>query len=408
MPRPSKPLTDAAIQAAIRASQKKPGRLKLTDGDGMYLLIDPPRRPAWRLKYYVAGREKLISLGTYPVVTLSAAREARLSARRLVAGGTDPSAQRKAEKAKRVDTFRAVGDEWLSRQSKVLAAETISILRSRLESTLHPAFGPRPISSITAADLLPVLRRLENQGKVETAHRVKALYGRVARYAIATGRAERDVSADLRGALTPVQTQHFAALIAPKRVGELLRAIDGYHGQPSVEYALKIAPLVFVRPGELRGAEWQEFSDLGGRERTWCIPAARMKMGRDHLVPLSWQVVKLLRQLAPLTGGGRLLFPGLRTPSRPISDNALNAALRRMDYGRKEMVAHGFRAMARTMLQDELRYPVGLIRRQLAHLIITDETDRAYDRASQLPERRKMMQEWADYLDELKTQKARK
>ena len=390
------PLTDATIRQAL----KLPQRQKLADGGGMYLLIDPPRSPGWRLKYRVAGREKLLSLGVYPQVPLQRARQKREDARRLIGDGVDPSEERKAARAANVDTFRVIAEDWLARQAKVLASETISIMRGRFESALYPAFGSRPITEIKAADLLGVLRRLEDKGIHETAHRVRALYGRVARFAIAIGKAERDVSADLRGALTPVATTNFSAITDPKRIGELLRAIDGYDGQPSVEFALRLAPYVFVRPGELRGAEWREFS-LDGKEPEWRIAAERMKMGREHLVPLAKQVVVLLRQLRALTGDGNLLFPGLRTPSRPISNNAINAALRRMDFGQEEMTAHGFRSMASTRL-NEMNFPPDVIELQLAHAEKSD-TRSAYNRALRIPERRKMMQAWADYLDQLRT-----
>lgn len=399
------PLTDAAVRKAL----KIPQRQKLADGGGMYLLVDPPRSPGWRIKYRIAGREKLLSLGVYPQVTLQRARQKREDARRLIGEGIDPSEHRKAERAAKSDTFRLVAEDWLGRQAKVLAPETVSILQGRLTSTLFPAFGGKPISDIKAADLLAVLRRLEDKGTHETAHRVRALYGRVARFAIATDRAERDISADLKGALTPVATEHFPAITEPRRIGELLRAIESYSGQPSVEYALRIAPYVFVRPGELRGAVWSEFA-LDGKEPEWRIPAERMKMGREHIVPLASQVVKLLYQLRALTGDGELLFPGLRTPSRPISNGTLNAALRRLDFGQDEMTAHGFRSMASTLLNEqhtprgERRFSSDWIERQLAHAE-KDGTRAAYNAAEYLPQRRRMMQWWADYLDQLRAAK---
>ena len=334
-----------------------------------------------------------------PRCRCNAARQKREDARRLIGDGVDPSEERKAARAANVNTFRAIGEDWLARQAKVLAPETISIMRGRLELTVYPAFGNRPMMEIKAADLLGVLRRLEDKGVHETAHRVRALYGRVARFAIALGKAERDVSADLKGALTPVATTNFPAITDPKRIGELLRAIDGYDGQPSVEYALRLAPLVFVRPGELRAAEWREFS-LEGKEPEWRIPAERMKMGREHLVPLARQVVALLRQLRALTGDGQLLFPGLRSPSRPISNNAMNSALRRLDFGQEEMTTHGFRTMASTRL-NEMGFPPDVIELQLAHAE-KNETRSAYNRAQRLEERRKMMQAWANYLEGLR------
>lgn len=399
------PLTDVAIRKAL----KLPHRQKLADGAGMYLLIDPPRSPGWRLKYRIARHEKLLSLGVYPLVTLSRAREKREDARRLISDGVDPSAERKAERAAKSDTFRLVAEDWLARQSKVLAPETISIMQGRLTSTLFPAFGNRPLSEIKAADLLAVLRRIEAKGTHETAHRVRALYGRVARFGIAEGKAERDVSADLRDALTPVDTEHYPAITEPRRIGELLRAIDTYVGQPSVEFALKLAPYVFVRPGELRGAAWREFN-LEGNEPEWRIPGARMKMDREHIVPLATQVVKLLRELHVLTGDGDILFPGLRTASRPISNNSLNAALRRLDFSQDEMTGHGFRTMASTLLNEQhtanglRRFSGDWIEKQLAHQE-KDATRDAYNAAEYLPQRRKMMQWWANHLDGFKAAK---
>lgn len=388
-------LTDTAIRKALKVSDRQ----KLFDGGGLYLLIDPPRQPGWRLKYRIAGREKLLSLGVYPDVTLQLARRKREDARRLIASEIDPSEERKATRGTNAVTFRSVAEDWITRQAKTLAPETISIYRARLNSTLLPAFGSKPMTSIEPKDLLGVLRRIEDKGNHETAHRVRALYGRVARFAIATGRAERDASADLRGALTPVATEHFAAITEPARIGELLRAIDSYQGQPAVEYALKLAPLLFVRPGELRGAAWREFS-LDGKVPEWRIPEERMKMGIEHVVPLPTQAVALLRELQALTGDGELLFPGLRTASRPISNNTLNAALRRLGFGQDEMTAHGFRSMASTRL-NEMGFDPDVIELQLAHQE-GNKVRAAYNRAMRIDDRRKMMQAWADYLDGLK------
>jgi integrase len=262
---------------------------------------------------------------------------------------------------------------------------------------LYPSLGTMPIIDIKAPDLLAVLRRIESRGTHETAHRVRALFGRVARYAIATGRAERDISADLRGALVPVATRNFPAITEPRRIGELLRAIDGYVGHAPTEYALKLAPLLFVRPGELRRAKWKEF-DLGGAE--WRIPAERMKMGREHVVPLATQAVTLLRSLREITGAAEYVFPSLRAPSRPISDNTLNAALRRLGFAQDEMTAHGFRSMASTRL-NEMGFAGDVIELQLAHME-RDEIRAAYNRATRMAERKTMMQTWADYLDGLR------
>lgn len=387
------PLSDTAIRAA--KPREKP--YKLFDERGLFLLVKPSGARLWRLKYSHGGVEKGISLGDFRDVPLKRAREKRDEARQLLDRGIDPSAQRKAQRVAQADTFRAIADEWLELQAKTLAAETVSIHRARLQTVLYPAFGSRPIASLKAPDLLAVLKRAEARGVSETAHRLRALAGRVFRYAIATGRAERDISADLKGALAPVQTTNFPAIVTPKRIGDLLRAIDGYIGQPSTHYALKLAPLVFVRPGELRGAAWAEF-DLDAAE--WRIPAERMKMGKAHLVPLATQTLQLLRELQQLTGDGKLLFPGLRTPARPISENTLNAALRRLGFAQEEHTAHGFRSMASTCLNEQGWHP-DLIELQLAHTE-KDDVRAAYNRAKRLEERRKMMQAWADYLDGLR------
>jgi integrase len=313
-----------------------------------------------------------------------------------VAAGTDPSDVRKAEKRAQADSFKAIAEEWVEKQRATLEAETVTRLESWL-AVVYKSLGSKPLAKIEPPELLAVLRRIEHRGKLETAHRTLAACGRVFRYAIATGRASRDISADLRGALAPAVKKNFAAITDPKRVGALLRSIDAYSGQPSTEYALKLAPLVFVRPGELRGARWAEF-DLEAAE--WRIPAARMKMDREHVVPLSRQAVTLLRALQEITGDGELLFPGLRHPSRPISENTLNAALRGMGYGKDEMTGHGFRSMASTLLNEQGFAP-DVIELQLAHQE-KNKTRAAYNRAQRIEERRRMMQAWADYLDGLR------
>jgi integrase len=324
-------------------------------------------------------------------------REKRDDARKLVADGVDASAKRQAERATHAETFEAIGREWLELQSKSLAAETMEILGTRLKSFLYPYVGSRPVASITAQELLTALRRIEARGRHETAHRVRALAGRVLRYAVATGRAQHDVAADLKDALAPVKSRNFASVTEPARVGELLRAIDGYSGQPITAFALKLAPLVFVRPGELRGAEWSEF-DLDAAE--WRIPAARMKMGEQHIVPLSRQAVVILRELEILTGRGRYVFPSLLSLERPMSNNTVNAALRRLGYGSDEQTGHGFRSMASTLLNEQ-GFPPDVIELQLAHSE-RNKVRAAYNKAQRLAERRKMMQAWADYLDGLK------
>lgn len=294
-------------------------------------------------------------------------------------------------------TFETVAREWLSLQQKTLSDSTLSRERSRLERFIFPHLGGRPIALITALELLGVLQRIESRGTNDSAHRTRSICSRVLRYAIATGRAERDCTTDLRGALPPVTGGHFAAITEPAKIGELLRAIDGYIGQPSTAYALRLAPYVFVRPGELRQATWSEF-DFNRAE--WRIPEARMKAGEPLLVPLSRQVIELLRRLHPITGHGRYLFPSLRSATRPITDNTVNAALRRLGYSSEEMTGHGFRSMASTALNEQGWHP-DLIELQLAHAE-RNKVRGAYNRAQRLAERRQMMQAWADYLDRLR------
>ena len=384
-------------ETKIRAAKLKERPYKLFDKRGLFLLVTPTGGRLWRLRYRIGALEKLISLGAYPDVTLKRARERRDEARRLIADDIDPSAQRKVQRAALLDTFEGVAKEWLALQSKSLAPETLSILGARLNSALYPYLGSRPVAAITAQELLIALRRIEARGRHETAHRVRALAGRVLRYAVATGRAQHDVAADLKDALAPVKSHNFASVTDPARVGELLRAIHGYSGHPVTALALKLAPLVFVRPGELRAAEWAEF-DLPGAE--WRIPGARMKMGELHIVPLARQAIAILRELEPLARGGRYLFPSLRTRERPMSENTINTALRRLGYSSEEQTGHGFRSMASTLLNEQ-GFPPDVIELQLAHTE-RNKVRVAYNKAQRLPERRKMMQAWADYLDGLR------
>lgn len=387
------PLTDTAIRAAL----KLPARRKIADGAGLFLLINPPREPAWRLKYRIAGREKLLSLGRLKDVPLRRAREKRDEARRLIADGIDPSDERKAVKLARADTFGAVAEEWLAARKGSITLGSWERDREHLMNFAAPYLGKKPIGSLEAPELLTVLRRIEARGIRDTAHRVRSVVGRVMRYAISTGRAQRDIAADLKDALLPVITESYAAITDPAKVGELLRAIGAYDGQPTTRTALRLAPYVFLRPGELRKAEWAEI-DLGGAE--WRIPAERMKMDELHIVPLARQVVELFREIQPLTGDGRLVFPALHTTLRPISENTLNMALRRMGYSKDQMVSHGFRSMASTLLNEQGWHP-DLIELQLAHQE-RNKVRAAYNRAQRLDERRKMMQAWADYLDTLR------
>jgi integrase len=355
----------------------------------------------WRLKYRIGGREKLLSLGVFPDVSLKTARTKRDDARRLLASKGDPSAERRREKAGLRTTFESIAREWMALQARRLSRATLDKARWMFDTLIFPSIGAEPIGKVTSPMVLTMLRKIEGRGIHETVHRAKQRCGQIFRYAIATGRAERDVTADLRGALAPVVTKNHAAITDPARIGELLRAIDGYVGQPATATALRLAPLVFVRPGELRMAEWSEF-DLEQAE--WRIDAARMKMGELHVVPLSTQVVKLLRQLRPITGDGRYLFPSLRSPNRPISNNTINAALRRLGYSKDEMTAHGFRSTASTLLNEQ-GFPPDVIELQLAHAE-RNKVRAAYNKAQRLAERRKMMQAWADYLDRLRDSKA--
>jgi integrase len=391
-------LTKGKIDSA--KPREKP--YKLSDGLGLFLLVTTTGGRLWRFKYRLNGRENLLSMGAYPDVSLKSARDRRDEARKLVAAGIEPSANRKAEKIAQATTFEAVAREWLlTGKSKERSPATREKSRWLLEDLLFPFIGSKPIGQLSAPDVLAAVRKLEARGKHETAHRAMWKAGQVFRYAIATKRADRDPTRDLKGLLTPAKVKHRAAITSPPLVGELLRAIDGYSGQPASEAALKLAPLVFVRPGELRGARWEEF-DLEGQEPTWRIPGGRMKMGEDHVVPLATQAVAILKDLHPISGPDGLVFPGLSSGSRPISENTLNSALRRLGYTKDQMTAHGFRAIARTLLDEELHFKLDLIEHQQSHAV-RDPNGRAYNRTTHLPERRKMMQEWADYLEQLKS-----
>ncbi|MBS0416940.1 MAG: tyrosine-type recombinase/integrase [Proteobacteria bacterium] len=388
--------------SAVRVRDAKPREkpYKLFDERGLFLLVVPSadqyRGRLWRFRYRVNGVEKLLALGSYPDVSLKRAREKRDEARRLLADGVDPNVQRKTERAASTETFEAIGREWLAHRAKTTAAITQQKATWLLEQ-IFAEIGSRPIREVAAPELLAALRKIEARGHHESAHRAKQKCGQVFRYAIATGRAERDISADLRGALVPVVSKNHAALTDPAEVGALLRAIDRYGGQPVTAAALKLAPLVFVRPGELRGARWAEI-DLDAGE--WRIPAERMKMGQQHIVPLSHQAAAILRDLRALTGYGDYVFPSLLSAARPMSNNTINTALRRLGYTKEQMTGHGFRAMASTML-NEKGFPPDVIELQLAH----EERNKiraAYNRAKRLAERRNMMQSWADYVDLLR------
>ena len=402
------PLTEIAIRNA-KAIEKP---FKLFDEKGLFLLVTPGGGKWWRLKYRFGGKAKTLSLGTYPDVPLAGrknkqssewidgARDKRDNARRLLANGINPSDVRKSVKAAGADraanSFEMTAREWFLKYSPTWASNHAGRIIRRFERDIFPWIGARPVAEITPQELLTVLRRIEKRGALETAHRALSNCGQVFRYAISSGRAERDPAGNLRGALPPCKGEHLAAITEPKQVAELLRAIEGYQGTLTVRCAMRLAPLVFVRPGELRKAEWADI-DLESAEWRFTVT----KTGTSHIVPLSSQAIEILRELQPLTGGGRFVFPGVRTSSRPMSDNAVLAALRRMGIGKDEMSGHGFRAMARTILDEVLGIRPDFIEHQLAHAV-RDPNGRAYNRTAHLAERRKMMQGWADYLEKLK------
>jgi len=396
--------TRKASDATFRTAKPREKPYKLFDGGGLYLLVTPEGGRYWRLKYRFGGHERGLGLGVHidaatgeVRVPLALARKRREEARQLLAEGIDPSAQRQSDKVKKLLTFEAVAREWLGLQATKMAQATAAKTTWLLETHLFRQIGSSPVGEVTAPTLLEALRRIEKEGKHETAHRAKQTAGRVLRYAVATGKAERDPSHDLGGALAPVPARSRPAITDPARVGALLQSIDAYVGQPTTACALKLAPLAFVRPGELRAAEWSEI-DLESAE--WRIPARRMKMREPHLVPLSRQAVGLLSALKLLTGRGRHVFPSLRGRDRPMSENTVNAALRSLGYSGDEQTGHGFRAMASTLL-NEIGFPPEVIELQLAHAE-RNKVRAAYNRAQRLTERRKMMQAWADYLDELR------
>lgn len=396
------PLTEAAIRNAKPAAKAR----KLFDGGGLYLEVSPAGGKWWRLKYRIDGKEKRVSLGTYPEVGLRLARERRDEARRRVAQGIDPSAHRKAERTARAhraaNSFEVVAREWLTKHSPRWVASHADRIRRRLERDVFPWIGERPIAELTPPEILAVLRRIEGRGAIETAHRALANIGQVFRYGVATARLTSDPTRDLRGALSPTRPQHFAAVVDPEEVGRLLVTLDGYQGTPTVQAALRLAPLVFCRPGELRRARWQEI-DLTGAE--WRYTASKTRT--PHVVPLSKQALAILRDLHRITGEGEFVFPSARSHRRPMSDNAILAAFRRLGISKEQMTGHGFRAMARTILDEVLGFRVDLIEAQLAHAV-RDPNGRAYNRTSHLSERRRMMQAWAAHLDGLRNRASRK
>ena len=399
-------LTDAKCRNAVCPPERKQARFP--DSGGMYLQVSPAGSKRWFLKYRVGGAEKQLALGSYPAVTLTAARKARGTAKAQKSDGIDPMQARKVEKLKALtpagDTFKATALEWYEMKLSSWSSHYAIREKRNLEKDLFPFLGSRHIGEIEAIELLATVRRVEERGALDVAHRVLTTAGQVWRYAVATGRAQRDVSADIKGALKPHHGKHFAAITDPLKLGELIRVIRGYQGGPIVRAALQLAPMLFQRPGELRAAAWAEF-DLDAA--LWTIPAARMKRrvdgkknGDPHLVPLPTQAVEILRKLHPLTGHGTLCFPGERSHDRPISDNTLRAALLTLGYGPDAQSVHGFRATARTMLAEIHDVDPLVIEAQLAHAV-KDANGRSYNRTTYLKHRATMMQQWADYLDKL-------
>lgn len=390
----------ALTDVAVRQTKATAKTQRLSDAGGLFLEIRPNGAKYWRLAYRFGGKQKLLALGVYPDVSLVAAREKREVAKKQLASGIDPSDNRKAVKAVQSGegSFEFVAREWFAQKAPAWAANHSSKVIVRLEQDIFPWLGAKPINNITAPELLAALRRIESRGAVDTANRAKQSCSQVFRYAIATGRAERDPAADLRGALKSTRKSHYPTIIEPTKIAELMRAIEGYSGGLLTRCALRLAPLVFVRPGELRHAEWSEIN-LEAAE--WRIPVHKMKMKAMHLVPLSRQAVAILLEIQPYTGAGQFVFPSERTGERPMSNNTINAALRRLGYPKEEMTGHGFRAMASTRLH-EMGWQSDVIERQLAHGE-RNPVKAAYCHAEYLSERKKMMQAWADYLESLAT-----
>ena len=391
-------LSDTAIKAAKPAAAP----FKLFDERGLFLLVTPSGGKLWRVKYRFGGKEQLLALGGYPDISLKDARARRDEARKTIADGKNPAAEKKraavAAAISAANTFKAIADEFIAKTEREgRARATLSKARWFL-SLLEPAIGDRPIAEIEAYELLAVLKTIEAAGHHETASRLLSFAGRVFRYGVATTRVRSNPAADLRGALVTPTVKHHAAILDPAAFGGLLRAIDGFEGQPATKLALRLAPHVYVRPGELRQAEWSEF-DLAAA--VWRIPASRMKMRREHAVPLSRQAIAILNEAKPLTGSGRFVFPSIRSLHRPMSENTINAALRRMGYGTDEMTGHGFRSTASTLLNESGKWSTDAIERALAHQD-SDHIRAAYHRGTHWPERVAMAQWWSDHIDTLR------
>lgn len=389
---------------SVKQAKPRDKQYKMTDGGGMYLLVTTSGSRYWRYNYRFAGKRKTLSIGVYPEISLADARKLHQEAREKLAKGIDPGEVKKVEKLTRhlaaAESFEAIGREWFAQnmdgKSKSYLDRTLRIL----EKDLYPVIGSRPIANVTAPELLAALRRIEARGAIDIAHRAKQTAGKIFRYGVATGRAERDPSQDLTGALKARNKKHHASITDPKEVGKLLVAIDGFEGTLVVKTALKLSPLLFQRPGEIRHMEW---SEIDWEQKRWEIPSEKMKMRLPHIVPLCSQAIELLTELHKLTGRGKYVFPSARGASRPLSENGVRTALRTIGYTNEQISPHGFRAMARTILDEVLGYRVDWIEHQLAHAV-KDSNGRAYNRTSHLAQRIEMMQGWGDYLDKLREQ----
>lgn len=391
-------LTNTAVKNASATGKQR----KLSDGKGLFLLVTAAGKKYWRLKYRFNGKEKLLALGVYPELSLKEAREGTEQARKLLANGIDPSEYKQQTKHQNLEeaanTFQAIATEWFLTKSPSWSDSHRSRTKRLLERDLYPWLASRPITAIEAPELLRTAKRIVDRGAIETAHRAVGIAGQVFRYAVATGKTNRDPSGDLRGALPPAKKTHFAAATEPAELAHLLKQFEGYHGTPAVRVGLQLTPMLFVRPGELRQAKWADI-DLEAGEWRYLVT----KTESQHIVPLPTQAVALLSELKPLTGQySEYVFPSPRSHKRPMSDNALLSAMRRMGIEKDETSLHGFRATARTILDEVLGFRPDYLEHQLAHQV-KDPNGRAYNRTAHLAERKKMMQAWADYLDQLKT-----
>jgi integrase len=385
---------------AVKQAKPKTKAYSLSDGGWLYLLVKPNGTKAWRFNYRFNGKQKTLAIGVYPAISLKAARKKHEEARDNLANGIDPNVAKKAHKTAAQDalanSFEIIALEWLQKRG-ARSESTEHRQKNLLKNDLFPYLGKRPVSLISSQELLAALRRIESRGAIETAHRAKQLAGQIFRYAIATGRADRDPSFDLKGALAQPKRNHFKSLTEPSEIAPLMSAIKNYNGTPTVMAALKLSPLLFCRPGELRHLEWKEVKFNEARIE---LPAEKMKMKEPHIIPLSTQATAILEELHLITGRGKYVFPSARGASRPLSDNGVRTALRTLGYTNEQISPHGFRAMARTILDEELNFPIDWIEHQLAHAV-RDPNGRAYNRTKYISQRQQMMQTWADYLDGL-------